>query len=191
MQTLQLDRTAISFSPDGMTAYLRLPEPEPGTGLNYSPEAVQAALAAGGVKRGIDQKAILNMIRSRIYDRSVAVAAGKPPQAGKDGYYEYLFQSQLDGKPRINEDGTVSYAIKLFEMVTEGQVIAKYHPAVQGVDGYTVKDTPVRAKPARELPPLRGRGFECKEDGITYVATITGKIDKINDKINILPVYEV
>lgn len=189
MQTLQLDRTAISFSPDGMTAYLRLPEPE--AGMQYRLEDIQEALSAGGVKRGIDTKAIAGMLQSRIYGRSVAVAAGKAPKDGKDGYFEYMFESQLDGKPRINEDGTVSYAIKLFEMVTEGQVIALYHPAVQGEDGYTVKDAPVRARVGRELPPLRGRGFECKPDGVTYVASITGKIDKINDKINILPVYEV
>ncbi len=189
MQTLQLDRTAISFSPDGMTAYLRLPEPE--MGMQYRLDDIQAALLDGGVKKGIDRKAIQNMIQSRVYGRAVAVAAGKAPQDGKDGYFEYMFESQLDGKPRINEDGTVSYTIKLFEMVTEGQVIAQYHPAIQGEDGYTVKDAPVRARVGRELPPLRGRGFECKADGVTYVATITGKIDKINDKINILPVYEV
>lgn len=189
MQTLQLDRTAISFSPDGMTAYLRLPEPE--AGMQYRLEDIQDALSASGVKKGIDQKAIVGMLQSRTYGRSVAVAAGKVPVDGKDGYFEYMFESKLDGKPRINEDGTVSYAIKLFEMVTEGQVIALYHPAIQGVDGYTVKDAPVRARVGRELPPLRGRGFECNPDGVTYVASITGKIDKINDKINILPVYEV
>ncbi len=189
MQTQQLDRTAVSFSPDGMTAYLRLPEPF--EGLKYSLEDVQAALSASGVKTGIDQKAIIGMIKDEIYGRSVPVASGKPQKDGIDGYFEYMFQQQLDGKPRINEDGTVSYAIKLFEMVTEGQQIAQYHPAIQGEDGYTVKGTPVRAKPGRELPPLRGRGFECKADGVTYVASITGKIDMINDKITILPVYEV
>ena len=141
MQALQLDRTAISFSPDGMTAYLRLPEPE--MGMQYRLDDIQAALLDGGVKKGIDRKAIQNMIQSRVYGRAVAVAAGKAPQDGKDGYFEYMFESQLDGKPRINEDGTVSYTIKLFEMVTEGQVIAQYHPAIQGEDGYTVKDAPV------------------------------------------------
>ena len=137
MQALQLDRTAISFSPDGMTAYLRLPEPE--AGMQYRLEDIQDALSASGVKKGIDQKAIVGMLQSRTYGRSVAVAAGKVPVDGKDGYFEYMFESKLDGKPRINEDGTVSYAIKLFEMVTEGQVIALYHPAIQGVDGYTVR----------------------------------------------------
>lgn len=189
MQTLQLDRTAISFSHDGMTAYLRLPEPM--QGQKYRLEDVQAALTASGVKSGIDQEAIRGMVRDGIYGRPVVVATGKAPQDGKDGYFEYMFQSQLDGKPRINEDGTVSYAIQLFEMVTEGQVIAKYHPAIQGMDGYTVKDTPLRAKVGRELPPLRGRGFSCENDGLTYIASITGKIDMINDKINILPVFEV
>ena len=189
MQTQQLDKTAVTFSRDAMIAYLRLPEPL--GGQTYRLEDVQAALSAGGVKSGIDQKEILNMIRSGIYNRPIAIASGKAPQEGKDGYYEYKFQSQLDGKPRINEDGTVSYAIQLFEMVTEGQVIAIYHPAVQGKEGYNVKGAPIRPKPARDLPPLRGRGFQCMEDGVTYVASITGKIDMINDKVNILPVYEI
>ncbi len=189
MQALQLDRKAITFSRDAMTAYLRLPEPL--GGQKYRLEDVQAALAASGVKSGIDQGEIQNMIRAGIYDRPIAVASGKAPQDGVDGYYEYKFQSQLDGKPKIKEDGSVSYAIQLFEMVTEGQVIAVYHPAIQGSDGYTVKDTPVRARPGKELVPLRGRGFHCLEDGVTYVASITGKIDVINDKINILPVFEV
>lgn len=189
MQTLQLDKTAIAISQDSMTAFLRLPEPL--GGQQYSLEEIQAALADSGVKCGIDQKAILQMIQGRVYNNSVAVASGQAPKDGTDGYYEFKFRSKLDGKPRINEDGSVNYAIQLFEMVNEGQVIALYHPAVQGVDGYTVKDIPLRARMGRELPPLRGRGFVCQEDGRTYVASITGKIDMINDKINILPVYEV
>ena len=48
MQTQQLDRTAVSFSPDGMTAYVRLPEPF--DGQKYRLEDVQAALSASGVK---------------------------------------------------------------------------------------------------------------------------------------------
>lgn len=189
MQTLALDQSAIAISQDGMTAYLRLPEPL--EGQQYQIEDIVALLEKSGVKVGIDQKAIATVLRNRRYNEAVAVANGKIPKDGIDGFFEYKFQRKLDGKPRIREDGSVSYAIQLFELVEEGQVIALYHPAVQGVDGYTVKDAPLRARPARELPPLRGRGFTCKEDGITYVASITGKIDVVNDKINILPVYEV
>ncbi len=189
MQTLQLDKTAISISQDSMTAYLRLPEPL--KGQRYQPEDVLAALDSAGVKAGIDAEAILKMIDYGIYNRTMTVASGRAPQNGTDGYYEYKFQRKLDGKPKINEDGSVSYAIQLFEMVNKDQVIAVYHPAVRGMNGYTVRDTPVRAKLGRELPPLRGRGFTCQEDGVTYVASITGKIDVINDKVNILPVYEV
>ncbi len=189
MQAQQLDKTAISISQDSMTAYLRLPEPL--QGQNYQLEDVKAVLESAGVKVGIDEEAIKKMLDYGIYNRTMAVATGKAPQNGIDGYYEYKFQRQLDGKPRINEDGTVSYAVQLFELVQQDQVIAIYHPAVRGENGYTVKDAPVRAKLGRELPPLRGRGFTCQEDGVTYVASITGKIDVINDKVTILPVYEV
>lgn len=54
MQALQLDRTAISFSPDGMTAYLRLPEPE--MGMQYRLDDIQAALLDGGVKKASIEK---------------------------------------------------------------------------------------------------------------------------------------
>ncbi len=189
MQTIQLDRKAVTISQDSMTAYLCLPKPL--DGQKYSLEDVQTVLADSGIRRGIDQNVIQQMVQGAVYDRTVAVASGQEPQNGTDGYYEYKFRRQLDGKPRINEDGTVSYTIQLFEMVYEGQEIAVYHPAVHGVDGYTVKDAPLRAKLGREQAPLRGRGFSLLEDGVTYVASITGKIDVINDKINILPVYEV
>lgn len=189
MQTQLLDKSAITFSQDAMTAYLRLPEPL--GAQQYQVQDIQAALAENGVKTGINNDALTQVVSKGIYNRTVAVATGKQPKDGTDGYYEYFFQQTLDGKPHIKEDGSVDYSIKLFEMVNEGQVIAVYHPAIPGEDGYTVKETPVRCKRGRELPPLRGRGFACQEDGITYVAAITGKIDVVNDKINILPILEI
>ena len=38
---------------------------------------------------------------------------------------------------------------------------------------------------------LRGKGFRRSEDGLTYVSLIDGKIEQQNERITILPVYEI
>ena len=55
----------------------------------------------------------------------------------------------------------------------------------------TVKGTPVTAKRGRPISPLLGRGFERSEDGLTYKATISGKIEMQNNRILIVPIYEI
>jgi uncharacterized protein (DUF342 family) len=49
----------------------------------------------------------------------------------------------------------------------------------------------VPAKRVRDLPPLAGKGFSRSEDGLTYTADVSGKIEKQGDRIIISPVYEV
>lgn len=79
----------------------------------------------------------------------------------------------------------------MVEPVEKGQVIAIYKPPVPGEDGMTVKGRPLPAKRARELPPLKGRGFTRQEDGNTYTSNMDGKIDMENDRITISQVYEI
>ena len=90
MQAQQLDKTAISISQDSMTAYLRLPEPL--QGQKYLLEDIRSVIESAGVKVGIDEQAIQQMIDYGIYNRTMAVASGQAPQNGTDGYYEYKFQ---------------------------------------------------------------------------------------------------
>ena len=113
MQTLQLDQTAVTDSQDEMTAYLRLPEPL--GEQKYTLEDVINVLTDSGVKTGFDKEAIVRIIQEGIYDQPIVVAEGKKPTNGTDGYYEYRFERNLDTKPKVNPDGSVSYAIKLFE----------------------------------------------------------------------------
>ena len=110
----------------------------------------------------------------------------------RSGYYEYKFDMNFSKKPKVRPDGSVDYwSIKMVEMVTEGQVIAVYHKAIQGRDGMDLRGKPVLAKRGRDLVPLRGKGFERSEDGVTYTSLMDGKIDMSGERIVILPVYEI
>ena len=58
-------------------------------------------------------------------------------------------------------------------------------------NGMTVKGNTGYRQRGRPISPLLGRGFERSEDGLTYKATISGKIEMQNNRILIVPIYEI
>ena len=98
----------------------------------------------------------------------------------------------MDRKPKIRENGTADYwNIHLVEVVKKRQVIAIYHDPVQGKDGMSVTGEIVSARIGRELPPLAGRGFERMDNNHIYFSNMDGKIEYANNRIVIMPVYEI
>ena len=174
-----------------MEAFLFLPVPNEKY-HTYSLRDLEYALADKGVKYGIHIDVLERIADQNLYGQEILVAEGVPAQDGADGYYEYFFNMNPDGKPKILEDGSVDYwSIKKVETVVEDQIIAVYHPAIMGKDGMSVKGKPIQPKRSRELPPLKGRGFTRSEDNLTYTANFDGKIEMKNDRITVSQVYEI
>ena len=189
MAALTINEPQIRVSHDNMKAYLYLPGPEL---ESYTISNVTEALQASGVVYGIQEDKIQEAIDRQIYNEEVLIAEGTESKDGVAGFYEYKFDMNFSKQPKVRPDGSVDYwSIKMVEIVTEGQEIAVYHPAVPGVDGMDVKGKPLIAKRGRDLIPLRGKGFERSEDGLVYTSLMDGKIEMTNERIVILPVYEV
>lgn len=175
---------------DEMEAYILLPEPM--LGESYDVAQLKDALAENGVSEGVFEEKLAEIARNGIYNSEVLIAQGAQPVDGVDGYYEYNFNSLLDHKPKLLPNGTVDYwSVHLIEEVTKGQVIATYHPAVEGRDGVTVTGRIISARRGREQMPLKGKGFERTADNRVYTAALDGKIERQNDRIVILPVHEI
>ena len=181
-------RTRISH--DQMEGFLTLPTRNEGDA--YTLEEVMAAINKGGLRFGLDQERILEMVNKRIYSREMVVARGKQVVHGQDGSYHYYFSTKFDNKPSELLDGSVDYwNIHAIETVEEGQIIAKYSDPIPGVDGMTVNGKLLLAKKGKPCLPLVGKGFKVEEDEHTYVATISGKIERNANRITIAPVYEL
>lgn len=179
----------VKISVDEMEASICLPYISE---KRYTVEEIQQLLAEAGVTNGIKEDIIEKIVRYQACEKEIVVAVGEKDEPGVDGYFDYNFNCDCNNKPKILPDGSVDYwSIHNIETVVEGQVIAVYHPAEQGKDGITVKGKPIVAKRGRELPPLKGKGFERNNDNLTYVASITGKIEMQGERIQILPVYEI
>ncbi len=183
----------VQISRDGLEATMTFAIPEGGAPkVEYSISQLIGFLHNANVTFGIDQEVISRLSETITYQKPVVVARGYPCEPGQPGYYEFKFEQALEKKPVIRPDGTTDYMnIKTIETVQADDLIAIYHPAVQGVSGMNVRGVPIPAKPCRDLPPLVGRGFNRSTDNITYTAAIDGKIEVQQGRVIISPVHEV
>lgn len=190
MPVSENNRPKVRLYNNDMEAYLQLPYPEEGE--TYTVEYVKAVLEEQGVKYGLLETVINKMVTDGTYNQDVLVAKGLPSKDGFDGYYEYNFNATSDKTPTILPDGSVDYwTVHNIEAVSEDQIIAVYHPAIQGTDGVNVKGIPVTGKRGKELALLKGKGFKRDEDEVTYRSEMDGKIEMQGDRIIILPVHEL
>lgn len=184
------NKTYVRVSGDQMEAFLYLTDP--GEGISYSRKEIDALLNQNGVVMGIMDEVLDDAIERGVYYREILVAKGQEPVDGMDGYYDYNFSRVIDKRPDAKADGTIDYwNISSIEHVKKDQVIATYVPAVQGLSGFTVKGKSLMPKRARELAPLKGKGFEKLDDDLTYISLLDGKIEVQGDKIVISEIYEI
>ncbi len=172
----------VSLSEDKMAALILLASPP--LSESYSVDEILQALKAKNILYGIDTDKIEEIVTKRMHNVPVIVAKGTPMKLGTVGSYEYLFNVAPDRKPKTLSDGSVDYrSLNLLEPVKEGDILAIYHPAVPGVPGRTVMDTPAIPPPVKDLPTLKGTGFTLSEDKEKYTANFSGKVELINGQL--------
>ena len=101
------EKPIVRMTADSMEAYVMLITPDDGG--EYTIESLQKALDDRGVKYGIDEAALTELIDEKKYGVETLVAQGTEPVDGKDGYYDYNFNCNFDKKPLMRPDGTVDY----------------------------------------------------------------------------------
>lgn len=180
----------IRISFDSMEAFMSLPIPADGE--TYDLEEVKRAIDIKGVKAGIDEELVKHMVEDKIYTQERRIAVGQDCVEGSDGYFEFLFNRDFSRAPKILPDGSADYySMNTISTVAEGDEIAIYHHCTAGKDGFNVKGAPQAAKRVRDLPPLLGKGFTRSEDGDHYTADIAGKIELVQERVMISPIYEI
>lgn len=180
--------TYMRVDEDDMTAWLYLTPPD--EGKYYTKSDLVTYLEQNGIVKGFHSSNLSAMIKKKVYNREIIVAQGRESIDGKDGHFEYLFTPEEYTAPKIREDGSVDYTnMSGLQNVHKGDKVAIYHYAVQGIDGYTVYGAELKAKPAKDLPPMRGKGI--LRDNNEYYAQSDGKIQVQRGKMDIQNVHEI
>ena len=171
-ETQFLQKINISLSPDEMEAYLQIDKKNVPGRIN-----IIIALTDKGIKNGIDFEMVDAVSKGEIDQSSVIIAKGTPCIDGKDGWYEFYFQTKSDNYEELLEQDKIKFSqIEWFEIVNKDQQLAYYHKSIPGKDGTTVTGKKVFAKRCKELPLLSGTGIKKQKDNVTYIANQNGVI---------------
>lgn len=177
-----MDGVKITFSPDDMEAYLNILNGED----NYTVSLIKARLKEVGVIAGVMDDVIRDILEQGKYGQEIKVAEGIRPVQGADGWYEFMFETERDDKPKILADGSVDYSMYGdIPSVEEGSVIAVYHPAQESKDGVDIFGKLIVGAKGKNMAKLSGRGIQVQEDGCTYVAKYGGKITYQDGRVSI------
>ncbi|MBP5331697.1 MAG: DUF342 domain-containing protein [Lachnospiraceae bacterium] len=172
----------VLISEDSMQARLCLAtnrdQPSSEQPVPFTRDNVLTALSVAGVKAGIKNEMIDDMIESRTFDAFRVVAEGKPPLNGVSGSYKYHFNTEHNNKPKVLEDGSVDYhTIEGYEPVSKDALIVTYTPATNGHFGFNVRGAVIPNVKGKELPRLSGSGFHTNENNTEYYADVDGKVE--------------
>ena len=179
-----------NIADDSMSATVFVTQPKEGE--TVTTEDVAVYLRANGVLAGIIYSEIEKLVNEKTYYKDVVVAKGRNVVETKNGYYEFLFSTGEIKHPTIRSDGSVDYqSMSVIQSVSPGDVLAVYHPAVPGSSGLDVKNREIRCKPAKELPAIKGSGFDVSFDGNTYTANMEGRVEYDNYKLHVRDMYEL
>ena len=180
----------LSISSDKMEAYVYIREGYEDLTENDVLKVVWDGMIRKGIQRD-NMKAVENGTLPK--DRKILVAKGENAVNGEDGWYEDFFRTDLDGKPKVMEDGSVDHNhVEWFDTISKDTKIAEYHPATRGRDGFTVFGDVLPGRNGKEKPLLKGKGFSVSADKLTYTSTEDGMIVLKDDEyVNISNVLEV
>jgi hypothetical protein len=185
-------KSYVRIAEDKTEAWLYLCAPDDGAG--YEKSEIMRYLQLNGVVAGINESNVAAMCKKKIYEREVKVATSEKGDPGSAGRYEFFFNTEKP-KPQIRKDGTVDYrSMSLVQNVEEGDLLAEYHPPVQGTSGRDVTGVFGKANMYKELRPLTGKGIVNggEDEPNKYYAAKSGKVEYDGEnKLSVVEVYEV
>jgi uncharacterized protein (DUF342 family) len=144
------------------------------------PGAIREALAAEGIRFGVDQAAIAaaadGLSRGQLLSDEYVVASGRAPQPGADAcitYDDVLTDSS--GRPKVNADGSVNlFELHVVHSVEVDQVVATRTPPTEGVPGMNVRGDELPAVKGRDRRLVAGKGAVLNDEATEVRSTVAG-----------------
>lgn len=149
---------------DGMSATAQLTADWGGKPL--TPEQLQEAVTASGIKRGSSDSLIAGAIQAAKEAAPGArlsrpIALGQPVDHGLDTRFERLVETPAERilKPQERDHGRVDMRdLGSLLTVKTGAPLMRRHPATRGIDGFTVTGQALPAKAGKESAMTVGEG---------------------------------
>ena len=153
---------------------------------------VYLAIENAGVKYGINDGALENLIQEQIKGKPVVFARGKLPMEGGGSRLVWHENSEAETSTRditreVVEPGRELY---LFLGVKQGQQILSKLPATGGEAGINVFGETI-SLPGDDIPLPAGEGTSLSKDGLTLLAGMSGIATWKGDKLSVMDIQHI
>ncbi len=186
------EHVKVVIEPDKMTAKVRFYPPSNG-GKKITAQEIKNSLAMEKVVHGIlEQKIDLLIEKGRVYCRDITIAKGTPVTYGHDAMIEYFFPTDLNSKPRMNEDGTVDFHhLDNIAHVGQGDLLARLTLEDPGKPGMNVLGEIVKQPNYQKKKLKYGKNITISEDGLELYSDFAGHVSLVEGKVFVANQYEV
>lgn len=158
----------------------------------FSEEELHGILKENGIIFGVRKKTLEELAQGNQNYEETTVASGTPAKNGRDGFFEYHFNTRPAVKPIILPDGSVDYnVLGKIELVTKGQLLVTYHPATPAVMGKDILGNIIEAYEGKDQQPLQCKHCEPDENGGKYYAGTEGNVTVEGKCLTVTPMYVV
>lgn len=167
---------SLRVSANKLNAFLKF-MPENGE-EDFAVPQVLEHLQAAGIKYGINEASLQQMLEQRLWNKEILVACGQEPARGTDGQVEYFFDPHPKLAPKLNPDGSVDYRnLNLTQNVVAGQQLARLIPPGKGAEGMDIFGNVLAAPSGKAARLLKGKNTNYADDEKTILkADVDGNV---------------
>lgn len=182
----------LSVSDDNMTATVRFfPPSECGERMTF--DEFLKDLHYKNISSGIQMGALQDHFQSDgIYCTDFIVAQGRPPRQGTDAHIEYYFDTDLNARPAMREDGSVDFFnLNVINHCHAGDVLARIIPEDEGDYGMDIYGQRIKPRTVQRAVLKYGNLVQISEDKMSITSKVDGHVTLVDDKVFVSDVYEV
>lgn len=181
----------ITVSEDRMTVIGRLYYPVD-DGSFLTKEEIVRTLINNGVKYGIDEEKVDELLKDKHYCTDYILAKGTPAIQGSDAQITYHFNTDLNRKPKRNEDGTVDFhKLDIICKCMKDQLLASLIPADPGKEGMDAYGNIIRPSKVSRKSLRHGNKAYLSDDGLKMFSLVDGHVALIDGRVFVSDTYEI
>ena len=182
---------SLAISPDKMHVYARFYPPSAG-GERMSAGEFLGDLVHKSIRFGILEDEISSFFVNPQYCTNIKVAEGKPARHGTDAKIEYYFETDLNTKPTLKDDGSVdSYNLNTISHCKQGDVLARLFPEDPGEPGRSIYDENISPREVKQEKLNFGKNVVLSEDRLELTAAVNGHVTLLNGVVSVSNVLQV
>lgn len=182
---------SLTVSQDSMKAVVRFFPPSQ-AGSRMDMEEFLRDLNYKKIVIGIQKQLLQKHFQEGCYCTDIVAAIGKEPIMGKDAYIEYYFNTDVQVRPAMREDGSVDFFnLNTVNHCKNGDILARVIPEVPGEPGANIFGNPIKTNSVKKAILRYNKNVAISEDKKILTSLKDGHVVLVDDKVFVSNILEV